>query len=325
MHHYLLSGLAFIASAFSAFSQYSINWGPDISVANGSVYGNIRPRLALTTGNVPVVIFGRNGGAVHIAKWNGTAFDTPVNILPAGVLTYLANWTGPDIAAHGDTIIATFKALPFETGKVYAVRSTDGGLTYSDTIRVDDHETGRVFLPAINMDENGQPVIDYMAFDGISTAPRYIVTHSSDAGLTFSPGVAVTLMNAGEACDCCPAEIVTGGNRQALLYRNNIGNTRDIYSVYSTDNGVTFDWGGNMEELNWHVTSCPSTGPHGIFYGDSLYSVSTSRVSGSNRIYIGASSATSTLDFQYLVSPVPPTNANGSQNYPRITGEGDTM
>jgi hypothetical protein len=281
--------------------------------------------MALTTNNEPIVVFGKNGGNLHVARWNGSGFGTPVAILPTGMLTYLATWTGPDIAAHGDTVIATFKALPFDEGKVYAVRSTDGGITFSDTIRVDDHETGRAWMPAINMDANGNPVINYMVFEGSGSDPRYMITHSSDAGLTYSPGFAASSVNSGETCDCCPAEVAIDGNRQALLYRNNITDTRDIYAAYSTDGGATFPTGENMEELFWHVTSCPSTGPHGQFFGDSLYIASASKVSGSYRIYIGSAEATTSLTFQHQVSPVPPVNTNGAQNYPRISGENDTI
>jgi hypothetical protein len=325
MNHYLLSGIAILTVVFHSFSQHSINWGPEISVADGSVYGNIRPRLALTAGNEPVVVFGKNGGNLHAARWNGTAFGTPVDILPVGILSYLANWTGPDIAAHGDTVIATFKAMSFENGKVYAVRSTDGGLTFSDTIRVDDHETGRVWMPSIAMDADGQPVINYMAFEGSSDEPRWMVSHSTDAGLTYSSGSDVSSVNSGEGCDCCPAEMVIDGNRQVLLYRNNENNTRDIHAAYSTDGGTTFPSGTDMEELGWSVMSCPSTGPHGIFHDGNLYTASASRVTGSYRVYLGSAQAGATLDFQQVVSPVPPNNTNGTQNFPRISNDGDTL
>jgi hypothetical protein len=325
MYHYLLSGIALLASAAHSFSQNSVSWGPEITVADGSVYGNMRPRMALTTGNEPVVVFGKNGGSVHVARWNGTAFATPVAILPTGLLTYLATWTGPDIAAHGDTVVATFKALPFAEGKIYAVRSTDGGITFSDTIRVDDHETGRSFLPAIAMDASGNPVINYMVFEGSATDPRYVITHSSDAGLSYSPGLEASSVNSGEACDCCPAEVVIDGNREALLYRNNNNNSRDVFAAYSSDGGATFPTGENLEELYWNVTSCPSTGPHGLFAGDSLYTVSANRVSGSYRVYISSATATTALTFAHQVSPIPPVNTNGTQNYPRISGENGTI
>lgn len=321
MYQYLLSGIAVLASAITAFAQHSVNWGPEISVGDGTVYGNLRPRLTLTTGNVPVVVFGKSGnGDLHIAKGNGTGFDTPVAILPSGTGSYLAYWTGPDIAAHGDTVIAAFKLLPFDEGKVYAVRSVDGGLTFSDTIRVDDHDTGRAWMPSMAMDPNGNPVISYMVFEGNADEPRYVIAHSEDAGLSYSSQEPVC---AGEACDCCPSEMVVGGNREALLFRNNLNNTRDVYGILSADGGNTYAACSDLESLGWFVTSCPSTGPHGMFKGDSLFTVSASRSSGAYRVYI--SSADADLNASQQFSPPPPVNANGSQNYPRITGQNDTI
>lgn len=326
MNHYFTSLPAILLLSLNSFAQQTINWGPEISVADGATYGNIRPRLALTTGDEPIVLFGKNGtGRLFVAKGNAGTFATPVDILPAGLGSYLANWTGPDLAAQGDTIIAVFKALPFEDGNIYVVRSTDGGLTFSDTIRVDDHETGRTFLPALTIDANGNPIVDYMIFDGPNDNPRYVVAQSTDAGLTYGSGVAASAIIAGEACDCCPAEMVTDGTNQILLFRNNENNIRDIHAVRSTDGGVSFSAGADIEELGWFITSCPSTGPQGIIIGDSLFTVSASRVSGSYRIYIGSGNLNGTLALENQTSPIPPMNNNGTQNYPRISGEGNTM
>jgi hypothetical protein len=327
MNHYFTLLPAILLLSLSSFAQQTINWGPEISVADGATYGNIRPRLTLTTNNEPVVVFGKNGtGRLFVAKGNAGTFGTPVDILPANLGTYLANWTGPDIAAKGDTIIAVFKALPFDEGKIYAVRSTDGGLTFSDTIRVDDHETGRTFLPALTIDANGNPIVDYMIFDGQNDNPRYVVVQSADAGLTYGQRVVASSTVTGEACDCCPAEMVTDGTNQILLFRNNESNIRDIHAVRSTDGGTTFPTAADMEELGWFITSCPSTGPHGMIIGDSLFMVSASRVSGSYRIYIGSGNLTGgNLALVNQASPIPPTNNNGTQNYPRISGEGSSM
>ncbi|ASS50805.1 MAG: hypothetical protein A3D31_14740 [Candidatus Fluviicola riflensis] len=327
MNHYFTSLPAILLLSLNSFAQQTINWGPEISVADGATYGNIRPRMALTTSDEPIVIFGKSGiGKLFVAKGNAGTFGTPVDILPDNLGTYLANWTGPDIAAKGDTIIAVFKALPFEDGDIYAVRSTDGGLTFSDTIRIDDHETGRTFLPALTIDNNGNPIVDYMIFDGPNDNPRYVVAQSADAGLTYGQAVAASSTVTGEACDCCPAEMVSDGTNQILLFRNNESNIRDIHVARSTDGGVSFSAGADMEDLGWFITSCPSTGPQGIIIGDSLFMVSASRVSGSYRIYIGSGNLTGgNLALVNQTSPIPPDNSNGAQNYPRISGEGNTM
>jgi hypothetical protein len=320
-----------LASLFVAFSgmataQNLIQWNSEIEVADGASYGNIRPRIVLAAHNIPVVIAG-NGVTkqLYAARWNGTAFSTPVAILPANMEAYLATWTGPDVAAKGDTIIVVFKAEPMHEGNVYAVRSTDGGLTFSDTIRVDDHNAGVAWMPSVEIDENGNPSVVYMAHDSIMVHPRYVVAHSTDAGLSYNPTMDIALSIPDEACDCCPAEYLINGNREVMLFRNNDNNTRDIFGVYSNDGGLTYPSVEQINQLNWVVNSCPSTGPSGLLRTADLITVSTSKASGKYRVYVTTNAATTALGSSTEFMLTPPTNVNGNQNYPRISGTEDTI
>ena len=312
--------------SLTGMSQTVIHWEPEIFVTDGTTFGNTRPRITLAANDVPVVIFGKTStGLLYTARLNGSSFDTPVTLLPGTVSSYLTTWTGPDIASKGDTVIAVFKAMSMDLGKVYALRSIDGGITFSDTIRVDNHDSGHAWMPSLDMDENGNPSIVYMAHDASMTNPRYNVVHSIDQGITYQPEMEIALSIPEEACDCCPAEYVIDGAQHALLYRNNDVNIRDIYAVYSNDDGLTFPEYLNVSELDWFINSCPSTGPHGMFNNGKLITVSASRVSGAYRTYISETSTNPTLSFQSTTMMTPPENVNGSQNYPRITGANDTI
>ena len=320
--------LIIFACCFSltGMSQTVIQWEPEIFVTDGTTFGNTRPRITLAANDVPVVIFGKTStGLLYTARLNGSSFDTPVTLLPGTVSSYLTTWTGPDIASKGDTVIAVFKAMSMDLGKVYAVRSIDGGITFSDTIRVDNHDSGHAWMPSIDMDENGNPSVVYMAHDASMTNPRYNVVHSIDQGITYQPEMEIALSIPEEACDCCPAEYVINGAQHALLYRNNDVNIRDIYAVYSNDDGMTFPEYLNVSELDWFINSCPSTGPHGMFNNGKLITVSASRASGAYRTYISETSTSPSLSFQSTTMMTPPVNVNGSQNYPRISGANDTI
>lgn len=311
---------------FLATSQSIIHWEPEISVADGSVYGNVRPRIAVTANGVPIVLFGKGpAGLLYTSRLNGSVFDTPVTLLPGTMESYLASWTGPDIAAKGDTVIAVFKAMTMDDGHVYSVRSVDGGMTFSDTIRVDDHDLGVAWMPSMDIDENGNPSVTYMAHDAAMTNPRYNVVHSTDQGLTYQSEMDITTAIPEEACDCCPAEYVIDGNQHALLYRNNDLNIRDIYAVYSEDDGLTYPESANVDQLNWSITSCPSTGPHGLFNNSKLITVYASRASGSYRVYVSETATTPSFAFENSTMMTPPVNVNGIQNYPRISGDNDTL
>ena len=307
-------------------AQTILEWNSEIEVSDGSVYGNVRPRIVLTANDIPLIVYG-NGGTkqLYASRWNGSGFSTPVPLLPANMTAYVLSWTGPDVAAKGDTVVVVFKAEPMDNGNVYTVRSTDGGMTFSDTIRVDDHDSGAAWMPSLDIDTDGNPSVIYMAHDSVWVHPRYVVTHSTDAGLSFEPSMDIAIAIPEEACDCCPAEYVINGNREVLLFRNNDNNVRDIYGVYSSDGGATYPSASQINMLNWVVTSCPSSGPHGLLRDSDLITVSMSRASGKSRVYVTTNSAASSLGTSSEFMLTPPTNVNGSQNYPRISGNQDTI
>jgi hypothetical protein len=195
-------------------AQNSLGWGNEIQVANGSIYGNIRPRIVLTAQDIPVVVFGKSGsGKIYAARWNGTSFDEPIDLLPPEMTAYLASWTGADAAAKGDTIIVVFKENPLETGHVYTVRSVDGGLSFSSPVRVDVQDNSVAWLPSLDIDENGNPTVIYMAHDPVWVHPRYVVAKSNDHGQSYLTPLDVAVSIPDEAGDCCPRESVVGGNR----------------------------------------------------------------------------------------------------------------
>ena len=310
----------------NSFSQ-TIIWGPEITVSDGSLYGNYRPRAAVVQGDVPVVIYGNTTGNenLFISRWNGTGFDTPNSILPVGESSYISVWTGADISSHGDTVIAVFKLQPLETGNVYSVRSTDGGLTFSDTIRVNSYDAGVAWMPSMEMDPNGNPVVTCMIHNAGWTDPRYAMINSTDGGLTYNSEVEIAGSVPGEACDCCPAEIAISGQNQLLLFRNNEFNIRDIFGVLSTDGGATFPSYTNVDNTNWSITGCPSTGADAIFMGDKLITAWASAADGPYRVYVSSSSITSGLTYETREMVTAPIPIQGSQNYPTISGENDTI
>ncbi len=313
-------------SNFNLFAQNAIGWENEIQVANGATYGNIRPRIVLTADEIPVVVFGRSAnGKIYSARWNGSSFDEPIDLLPVEMTAYLASWTSADAAAKGDTIVVTFKENPMETGNVYTVRSVDGGLTYAAPVRVDVQDNSVAWLPSLDIDQNGNPTVVYMAHDPIWVHPRYVVAKSTDQGQSYFEPMDVAISIPDEACDCCPAEYVIEGSREVLLFRNNASNVRDIYGVYSADSGETFPHVENVDQLNWVVNSCPSTGPHALFTEEDLLSVYASRASGQYRVYLSRSTAGTDLEFIERIQVIGPENASGIQNYPRITGKEDTV
>ena len=107
-------------------------------------------------------------------------------------------------------------------------------------------------MPALTMDDNGNPVVTYMTFDAAGAEEGIAVVKSLDGGLSYQAQVNATTGAPGVACDCCSPEVLSSGAYQMVLYRNNESNIRDGHAVLSEDGGDTFTSTANMDNLNWN-------------------------------------------------------------------------
>ena len=245
---------------------------------------NLHPRIVLDRNNNPLVLWGHSTDAMF-SRWNGTAFTTPVAVNPMSIPIFTASWAGPDIASHGDTVYVVFKESPEVTGKIYVVHSYNGGANFSTPVQVDFIADSVSRFPTVTVDDAGNPIIGFMKFNSTFGDSRWVVAKSTDFGNTFSTDVKASGFSGGEICDCCPGQLVSAGSTVAILYRDNLNNIRDTWSGISVDGANSFNSGINLDQNNWMLMSCPSTGPDGILIGDTLYSTFMSLGSGDDLIY----------------------------------------
>jgi hypothetical protein len=306
-------------------SAQTLNWTSEITVANGSTYGSERPRIAVGANNVPVVVWGGGTGSepLYASRWNGTAFGTPVTVTPNGVDPAVMSWQGHEIASRGNIVYAVFKTQPEMMGRIYIVKSTDGGQTWSDTVAVDNMVAPYDRFPSVAVTSAGNPAVMMMTFDTSWMAAEYKVTNSTDGGQTFPMPVAASINSGSDVCDCCPGYIVTDGSNQACAYRRNASNIRDMWTSVSTNNGATFPTAIDCDVTNWMLMNCPSSGPSPFLNGDSLTTVFMSGASGTDRIYLSTRSiSTGQPGYSVMFTSIAPSD---DQNYPMMAGNGDTL
>lgn len=298
-----------------------------IQVADNELYGKTRPRVAVNRSGEPVVMWGQNATKKVFVSSLGAGsgqFGTPVDINPNGIQAFISNWVGPDIGSYGDTVFVTYHSTPENIGFSYVHKSVDGGLTFGDSVRVDHPTVEQSRFPSVTVQPNGNPVVGFMQFEGNYLDPRYVVANSNDGGASFLEQVEASLEAPGEVCDCCPAQVITNGDKQAIAYRNNDENLRDAWVSISSDNGATFPIVEDIDNGNWMINACPSSGPDGFMSGDTLYTTWMSEGSGDARISIasismldggiGHSNFVRNQPFDGIV-----------ENYPRMAGENDNI
>ena len=318
----ILSLLISVVLSFSASAQ-TITWSAPVTVAANS-FDNLHPRVSLDKNQNPLVLWGKSSSkAAYFSRLSGGSFTTPVMLNPMSIPVFTDSWAGPDLASHGDTVYAVFKHTPEDTNHIYIVRSFDGGANWAVPVQVDNIADSQSRMVTVATNVNGQAIVGFMKFDPpMFMKARYVVTTSMDYGNSFSTDVKASGYTGGEVCDCCPAQIVSSGSTTVMLYRNNMSNLRNIWAGFSTDNGNSFSNGMSIDNSNWMINACPSTGPDGIIVGDSLYTVYMSAGGGTSRVYISKSSISS----QQLGSSMQLTNnwtGLNAQNYPRIANAGN--
>jgi len=276
--------LFFLVPLFS-FGQY-INPSITYVLSSGLSEGYERPRVVITGNNSPFVIWSKlsTPKLIKARKWNGTDFDNTFDLVSSDLMP--TGFIGPEIASKGDTVYLIFESLIHNNHVVYLKRSFDGGLTFSDTIRVSDNSNTHKFaMPNIIIREDGNPVISYMESTISYTHWKQMVKTSFDFGINFSSAFDVSDLAPGEPCDCCQSTLVANNNNVFLLFRNNDDNVRNSYIAKSIDDGLTFTAAQDLDDINWFFNSCPTSSPVGAVLGDSIMVVRRNGGSGINELY----------------------------------------
>lgn len=314
---------AFLFFPAKAYLQTNIAWEEPIIVTDGSI-GYDHPRIALNGNEDPLIIWG-NGEDAYFTRWTGSSFSAPAPIEPDGMSIFTASWAGPDMAAKGDTVYIVFKENPEDMAPVYCVHSYNGGFTFSEPVIVDGMIGDNISrFPSVTVNDVGQPIVAFMKLDSDFGNARYVVATSDDFGNSFTMDVLASDFSGGDVCDCCPVGIIANDDYVATLYRDNLDNLRNSWAGISANGGDMFMNGIQVDQTNWTLMACPSSGPDGVIINDSLYSVFMSAGEGDSRVYFSTSSLTDLTD-------KPDTRLTDEfaglilQNYPRIASYGNAV
>jgi len=304
----------------STLADAQITWNMTMNVA-GSSFGNMHPRIVTNAAGDPLILWNHSMNAMF-SRWNGTGFTAPVALNPAPLMIAGASWMGPDIAAKGDTVYVVFKQMPEAdtSSHIYLIRSFDGGISFSTPFQVDNIGDSISRFPTLTIDDEGHPIVAFMKFDNTFMDSRWVLTRSNDFGSTFITDFKASGLNGSmEICDCCPGAIANSGDTVIVLYRDNNNNIRDMWGGVSVDNGNSISSGLAVDQNNWQIFSCTSSGADGVIAGDSLHAVYMSGANGDTRVYYSVTALSSTGSTgNEITGSLPGLNV---QNYPRMASD----
>lgn len=308
---------------WTGYTQAQLSWSAEQAIG---LVGNeaLRPRIDVGT-NGPIIIWGDAPTDLLFSSDPGTGFGPPTTVQPQGVQPWATSWAGADIAAHGDTLIAVYSTGTQGVGTLYASRSTDGGQSWPDTVRIAPQPGLEARFPTVAYLPGQGPIVQYMEFDPNWMEPRYVVSASVNGGTSYGPPVPVSAPYApGEVCDCCTGQMVNGDGKAIAMFRNNNTNIRTMWASVSSDGGTSFPIGAEIDETYWVYNACSSSGPDGYVAGDSLRYVWMSGATNGTKIHYG-----SALLSDLSIGANAPVHGDQpsalQQNFPRIAGNGDTL
>jgi hypothetical protein len=219
-----------------------------------------QPQLASGNGIVALAFGSANPSVVHVAvsRNHGGAFSPAVKVAQPGFLS-LGRHRGPRVAvAAGAIVVAASIGKQRAASKldVVAWRSTDGGRTWSEGVRINDvpQTAGEGFH---NLVAHGKT---FYAVWLDEKSGGVFLSKSADNGATWSKNQLVYNSPEGHVCECCHPNVqIASDGRIFVMWRNWLKGSRDMYLGTSADGGNTF----RVEKLgrgSWPLNGCPQDG-----------------------------------------------------------------
>jgi hypothetical protein len=229
------------------------------------------PQLA-ASGSTVALTFGA-GAAIYftVSHDSGRTFSVPVKVEQASNIV-LTHHRGPRIAITGKTIVIS--AIASKTansdahahgagpdGDLFVWRSTDGGKTWSQAIRVNDVPNApNEALHTLAADAKGNLFVAWLDHRPGAEGKTLYGARSADAGATWSKNFLVYQSPEGSICECChPSSAFAPDGELLVMWRNWLDGSRDMYLARSRA-GAAFGPAEKLGMGTWKLKGCPMDG-----------------------------------------------------------------
>jgi hypothetical protein len=235
-----------------------------------------QPQIAVDEKGAVHLVFGVGDQVRYRRSTDRGKSFSPASDLPPVHAMSLGMRRGPRIAASEASICVTAiggKQGKGRDGDLLAMRSVDGGTTWSQPVQVNDTaDSAREGLHAIAAGPEGRMCCVWL--DLRSRKTEVMAATSEDGGATWSENVLVYRSPDGSVCECChPSVAFDGGGQIHVLWRNSLSGARDMYVATSSDGGKSFGKASKLGTGTWPLKACPMDGGAIAAAGDNLVTV----------------------------------------------------
>ncbi len=231
---------------------------PVIVVTDGTIPGLRQPQVTVGETGAIAIAFGAEE-VIYFCKStdHGRTFTVPMKVGQTAKLA-LGMRRGPRIIALNDFIVIT--AISHERGNVIAWRSLDGGISWNESVDVNDQaRSAREGLHDLAVGDDGLLFCTWLDLRNGRT--QVYGARSQDRGETWEKNVHVYTSPSGTVCECCHPSVVIAPNGPIhVMWRNLVDGNRDMYVATSEDRGESFGRAVKLGVDSWQLNACPMDG-----------------------------------------------------------------
>lgn len=222
-----------------------------------------QPQVAVDGKGAIHVVFGV-GDEIRYCRSDdgGKSFAKPI-ALPTVHAMSLGMRRGPRVAITDSAICVTAiggKQGKGRDGDLLALRSTDGGKTWTGPVAVNDAaDAAREGLHAMAAGPKGSICCAWLDLRNRET--EVMASVSTDGGKAWGKNTLVYRSPDGSVCECChPSVAFDSQGRIFVQWRNSLAGARDMYVASSNDRGKTFGKAAKLGNGSWPLDACPMDG-----------------------------------------------------------------
>jgi hypothetical protein len=218
----------------------------------------IQPDITITQNGHIQVIYGVEDKIFHTSSTDqGLTFSAPQLVAQLPGL-HLGMTRGPRIASTGDYIVVT---AVNKQGNVYAYQLDPKTQQWSVSVQINDINTvakeGFVVVAGADKNKVHAAWLDLRGEGG----QKIYGAVSKDGGKTWSGNLQLYQSPEGTVCQCCrPSLVANNKGPLALMFRNWLNGSRDLYLMQSSNEGATFGEAQKLGFGTWPLKGCPMDG-----------------------------------------------------------------
>jgi len=216
-----------------------------------------QPRLAVTREGLVAAVYGEGSRILcRVSKDGGASFGLATRVAEVDKLL-LGMRRGPQVAAAESSLVVTAIG---GAGDLLSWTSADEGRTWTGPTKVNDSPTSaREGLHGL---AGGVAGAVHVVWLDLRDGPTKVFgARSADGGKTWGPNHAVYESPEKTVCECCqPTVAADDSGGVAVMWRNLLAGSRDMFLARSSDGGRTFSGGQKLGTGTWPLEACPMDG-----------------------------------------------------------------